>query len=84
MSSTKTSFSGSRAACVSTQACRRLRTSGRCCSLACAAYLKAIPRRWKKRETVLRETRTPCSSSRWVAISAKVMSGVPSTSASTA
>ena len=39
-------------------------------------FLKVIPRRWKKRHTVLWETRRPCALSRWAAISASVMSGV--------
>ena len=75
VSSTKTSLSGSRAGWASNQARRRCSTSGRCCSLACAVFLKVIPRRWKKRHTVLWETRSPCSLSRWAAISASIMSG---------
>ena len=46
-------------------------------------FLKVMPRRWKKRHTVLWDTRRPCSSSRWVAISASVMSGDSSTSVRT-
>ena len=62
---------------------------GALCQAAAARWrtrflLEVMPRRWKKRHTVLCETRSPCASSRYAAISSSVMSGVSSISASTA
>ena len=57
VSSTKTSFSGSRSSWVSSQDHRRRSTSGRCCSLAGVVFLNVMPRRSKKRHTVLWDIR---------------------------
>ena len=44
-------------------------------------FLNVMPRRSKNRHTVLSETRSPCARSRCDAISARVISGLSSTSA---
>src|SRR5208337_2663614 len=60
VSSTKTSFVGSRSSCPANHSRRRLRTSARCCSSACAVFLKVMLRRGPRP----RSSRGPSTSAR--------------------
>ena len=75
LSSMNASFLGSRSSCAPNHSWRRFKTSGRCCSSACAVFLNMISCRSKKRQITDKEKRSPqlVISRSW--ISNNVMSG---------